>query len=327
MGMNNSEKSLDQVSKKLIAYLRTALNNDNVRYDVPLTPILGGYETSIFHFKLKGVRSELARPLVLRLFQESRNPEQVTGESAVQNALAAQGYPVVSVSFTSTDKEHLGGAFLIMDFLPGETMLAAADEDMPLMLGKAHAALHDIDPTPLIEGARALGFEEQSYRLGGRLGRLFAKCRLFPWLEESVQWLIENRPPEPESLAICHGDFHPQNILVKDGEVTGVLDWAGFVIADAVMDVAFTMVILSIAAKHLTPTHDWDEVMSKYLDAYRSERPLDSEYLDYYRTLRCVAALVEGAEGQEVWTSPPLLNGLIKHVREIAGVRVAVPSL
>jgi len=324
--MNNAENSLDPVSDKLMAYLRTELNNTNISYDISLTPIVGGYEAFTYHFTLKGVQSELAKPLVLRLFQEYRNPDQAIGECAVQNALAAQGYPVPSVWFTGTDKAHLGGAFLIMDFLPGETMMAAADEDMPSMLGKAHAALHKIDPTPLRKALTVQGFEEQRYRISGRLNLLSTKCKIFPWLEESVQWLIENRPPEPEHLAICHGDFHPLNILVKDGNVTAVLDWPGFMIGDAIMDVAFTMVLCSIAARHLLPTQNWDDVMSKYLEAYRSERSSDVTYLDYYRILRCIMAFVDGAEGQEAWTSPSALKSLTGHVHDIAKIRVTLPG-
>ena len=320
--MNNVENSLDQVSDKLMAYLRTELNNANISYDIPLTPIVGGYEAFTYRFKLKSVQSELSKPLVLRLFREYANPYQAVSESAVQNALAAQGYPAPSVWFTGADKAHLGGAFLIMDFLPGETMLAAAHQDLPSMLGKAHAALHDMAPAPLLKALLAQGFEEQNYRLSGRLHWLTATGKSLPWLEESIQWLIENRPLEPDRLAICHGDFHPLNILVKDGNVTAVLDWPGFLIGDAVMDVAFTIVLCTIAAKVLLPTKNWAEIIPKYLEAYRSERSLNMAHLDYYRMLRCVTAFVNGAEGQEAWRSLPALKSLTEHVHDIAKIRV-----
>jgi aminoglycoside phosphotransferase (APT) family kinase protein len=324
--MNNSAKPLEQVSDKLMAYLRTELNNTNIGYDIPLTPIVGGYETFTYHFKLKGVQSELAKPLVLRLFQEYRDPGQAIGESTVQNALAALGYPVPSVLFTGTDKAHLGGAFLIMEFLPGESMLVAAEEDMPLLLGKAHAALHNIDPAPLQKALIVKGLDEHGYRLNGRLNGWSNKSKIFPWLEESVQWLIKNRPPEPKDLAICHGDFHPLNILIKDGKVTAVLDWPGFMIGDAIMDVAFTMVLCSAVARHLLPTQNWDNFMSKYLEAYKSERPPDMTNLDYYRMLRCIIAFVDGAEGQEIWTTPSILTNLIGHVHDITKINVVLPG-
>jgi aminoglycoside phosphotransferase (APT) family kinase protein len=324
--MNNVRNSLEQISDKLLAYLRTKLNNTDVSYDISLTPMVGGYEAFTYRFKLKGVQSELDKPLVLRLFQEYRNPEQAISEGAVQNALAAQGYPVPSVWFTSTDKAYISGAFLIMDFLPGETMLTANVAEMPSMLGKAHAVLHNLDPTPLRKTLNFQGFIEQRYQLSGRLKWLTTKSKILPWLEESVQWLIENRPPEPDNLVICHGDFHPMNILVKNGKVTGVLDWPGFMIGDAIMDVAFTKVLCTIAARHLLPTQNWDEVISRYLAEYRIERFLDMTYLDYYRTLKCIIALVDGAEGQEAWISPSALESLAKHIHDITKIRVALPG-
>jgi aminoglycoside phosphotransferase (APT) family kinase protein len=324
--MNKAKYSLDQLSDKLLGYLKIELSNTDIGYDISLTPIIGGYETVTYRFKLKGVQSELARPLVLRLFQEYRNPEQAISESVVQNALAAQGYPVPSVWLTSTNKAHIGGAFLIMDFLPGETMLAAADENMPSMLGKTHAALHNIDSTPLLKKITAQNLEEHRFRLSGRFKWLTNKVKVLSWLDESVQWLIEHRPPEPGNLVICHGDFHPMNILVKNGKVTGVLDWPGFMIGDAIMDVAFTMVLCNIPARHLLPTQNWDEVISRYLAAYRNERSLEMTYLDYYRTLRCIIALVDGAEGQKVWSTPLALNSLTELIHDIAKIHVALPD-
>jgi aminoglycoside phosphotransferase (APT) family kinase protein len=142
------------------------------------------------------------------------------------------------------------------------------------------------------------------YRLNRQLIELSTKGKNLPWLKESAQWLIENRPPEPEDLVICHGDFHSLNILIKGGKVSAVLDWPGFMIGEAVMDVAFTMVLSSTVAGYLLPTQNWDKVMSTYLKAYNSERSLDMTHMDYYRMLRCFIAFVDGAEGQELWTMP-----------------------
>jgi hypothetical protein len=55
-------------------------------------------------------------------------------------------------------------------------------------------------------------------------------------------------------------------------------------------------------------------------------RPLDGEHLDYYRTLRCVMALVEGAEGQEVWARPATVARLTEWIQQTAGIRVMPPG-
>ena len=55
-----------------------------------------------------------------------------------------------------------------------------------------------------------------------------------------MRWHRERRPPEPGRRAICHGDFHPQNILSEGGVVTGVLDWPNALVAHPAYDVAST---------------------------------------------------------------------------------------
>jgi hypothetical protein len=62
-----------------------------------------------------------------------------------------------------------GGAFFIMEFLEGELMMNVSFETIPGLLGKTHAALHDIDPEPLLNSLRERGLDERRYRLAGRL--------------------------------------------------------------------------------------------------------------------------------------------------------------
>lgn len=322
--MIDSDLSLKQVSDNLIAYLRSELNDATISYDIPLTPIVGGYETRTFRFKLKGVKASLSNPLVLRLFRHFHKSERAIWESVLQNALAGQGYPVPSVHLTCTNKSHLGGEFLLMDFLPGQMMLAVAGQQLPVMLGTTHAALHQLAPEPLTLALRAQGACDSDFRLSGRLSRLSDKAKTFPWLADIMPWLQENRSPEPERLSICHGDFHALNILVKDRKVSGVLDWSGFLIADPILDVAYTVLLTTIAAKHLMPINNWQELIAAYLEAYRSVQMLELASLDYYRVLRCVIAFVDGAEGQALWREPGILKTLTEMVFDVTKIRVSL---
>ena len=285
----------------------------------------GGFETRMFRFQMDAAPEELAGPLVLRVFPASQGPDRAVWESSVQNSLADQGYPVPRVYFAGTDTRGLGGPFVVMQFLPGETMLEAEFDRVPAMLGTAHAALHSLQPEPLIEVLRARGIAEQRFRFSGRLAWLSGRGSEHPWLTEALQWLVDNRPPEPAQLSVCHGDFHPLNILVRDGEVSAILDWSGFAVADAVMDVAFTVVLFAIAAREILPIDDVDTMLASYHATYASVRSLDAEHLDYYRTLRCAMALVEGAEGQEVWARPGAVARLTEWIKQSTGISVSVP--
>ena len=224
---------------------------------------------------------------------------------------------------TCTDKSILGGAFFIMEYLPGDNIISAPPETIPDLLGETHAALHRIDPA-LVSTAQGFATYENSFV--GRLDWLNRSANEYPWLRENVDWLIENCPSKSERLAICHGDFHPFNILFEHGKVTGVLDWPGFIIADPVLDVAFTLVYLTIPFRHLYPQIQWDYLTQGYLDVYRAQRSLDLTYLDYYRVLRCTTAFVDGADGQELWKHPVIEDSLVEYIHCATEIRVIPPN-
>jgi aminoglycoside phosphotransferase (APT) family kinase protein len=144
-----------------------------------------------------------------------------------------------------------------------------------------------------------------------------------------VDWLQVNRPPEPARLAICHGDFHPLNILVQDGKVTGVVDWPNFCIADPAWDVACTIWILTIPARYAFASQGqvyaeskWEQLLQIYLDTYRSRLPLDTTHIHYYRVLRSAQALWDGFKGQEIFQDPDIVAEIAEYVTSITGISI-----
>jgi aminoglycoside phosphotransferase (APT) family kinase protein len=331
-GKMKNVQDVKTLSDKLISYLRAKLGNPAIDLASPLARLQGGYETSIYRFELDGASNELSRPLVLRLYPQFYGTWNAIWESTVQNVLAGEGYPVAQAHLVCTDMSILGGAFFIMDHLPGQLLAAAPPESVPGLLGKTHAELHNIDPDPLIKALDDKDIAEYNYRLASRFNWLRDKADKLPWIRQGVNWLLDNRPPEPEWLAVCHGDFHALNILHADGKVTGVLDWPGFAIADPVFDVANSIVLITISGKHLAASMgdfssvDWDVVVDLYLAAYRAHRPLDDTNLDYYRVRRCVMALVQGVEGQKVWQHPLIVSDLLAYILDVTGIQVAMPA-
>ena len=80
------------------------------------------------------------------------------------------------------------------------------------------------------------------------------------------------------------------------------------------------------AARHLLPDLRAEEFIPRYLSGYRDVRTLDLQNLDYYRALRCVAALVAGKEGQEIWNIPAMAKDLIHLIRDVTGIRIGIPG-
>jgi aminoglycoside phosphotransferase (APT) family kinase protein len=328
----NNIRDAKALSDKLIAYLRAKLGNPAIDFAAPLTRLQGGYETTTYRFELDGASDELSGPLVLRLYPQFYGTRNAIWESTVQNVLAGEGYPVARVHVVCTDMTVLGGAFFIMDRLPGQLLAMAPRESVPRLLGKTQAELHNIDPAPLIKALDDKRIAERDYRLTSRFDWLGDRADKLGWIRQGVSWLLDNRPPEPEYLSACHGDFHPFNILYDEGEVTGVLDWPGFAIADPIFDVANSVVLITIPPKHLAASMgdfssvDWDLMADLYVAAYRAHRPLDETNLDYYRVRRCVLALVQGVEGQKVWQHPLIVRDLLAYILDVTGIQITLPA-
>lgn len=313
--------------------MRNKLNNPLIDYESHPTQLQGGFETHIYRFQLKNAYKEYSNPLILRLYPKFYGSGNAVWESGIQNVLAAQGYPVAKAHLVCMDMFILGGAFFIMDFMPGQPLVSLPMEAVPHILGSTHATLHKIDPDTIIKSLVAHGIDESALRLSNRFGWLQEKANQFPWLKAAINWLIENRPPEPEQLSICHGDFHPLNILVQDGSVTGVLDWPGFLIGDPVLDIANTIVLSKIPFKYLAPTLgldvsaiNFETFIEAYLDAYQMEHALDQSHLAYYRVRRCVNAFIQGAEGQVVWQHPLIAQDLLAYIRSVTDIQITMPG-
>ena len=326
--MDISYKNLNQVSDNLLSFLREELGDKEVDYEIRPSRIHGGNETYIFHFKLKNVHPSLSEPMVVRIIRKGLGfpPNHVIKESIVHNSLADQGLLVPYVHYHCIDQTYLGEQFMIMDFLPGEMLHLVFGPDTYTVLGKMHAALHDINPSHLNEDMIKEGLEVRNYTIEGRFDRLLEAIERFPWLKEIVVWLIENRPSECENPSICHGDFHEGNLLAKDGKVTGILDWSGCQIGDPLMDVAATLVLQKAVFKHYVPSYDSNRASQIYLQSYGQEKELNNQYLEYFQLFRYTSALTAAAHGNWFWSQPPILKELINNIYDISKIHVIIPE-
>ena len=320
---------LDKMSVKLIDYLCKELDSESVTYLEPLTRLTGGYETFICRFQLSGVDERLSRPLILRVFAEHSSQGQPVMENTVHNVMADLGFPVPVVHSTCMDKAVLGNAFLIMDFSEGDTLLESglAFDQIFKILGNLHAKMHSIDSEPIIQKIIEIGWDIGSFNFDGKLEWYQTQANVnFPWLIEAVEWLVKNRPRDPEVLRICHCDFHPLNILFKNNKVQAVLDWGGFLLADPVLDVAVTSWISTVVTRVLLPDLDPEQLRESYLNAYREIRPLDETNITYYRVSRSVMDLISGAQGQPIMAHPETIKLQLTSICEVTGIKIKVPS-
>ena len=151
-------RTIQGTDDKLISYIRSELQDQQLTYSTLPILVEGGYDTIIYRFQLEGASGELAEPLILRVFMGS-GANRTTFEGLVQEAVAGSGYPAPKVHFTCTDEGVLGAGFLVMELMPGRPMTKVPEDAIPGMLAEAHLHLHGIEADPIRGALESAGIK------------------------------------------------------------------------------------------------------------------------------------------------------------------------
>ncbi|MBE6663085.1 MAG: aminoglycoside phosphotransferase family protein [Ruminococcaceae bacterium] len=84
----------------------------------------------------------------------------------------------------------------------------------------------------------------------------------------------------PNHVKLCHGDFNPSNVIVKDNGEMFIIDWSHATQGNASADVARTYLIFKLSGA--------DEMAEKYLSLFCKKTGISRSY--YLRWLPIVAA-------------------------------------
>src|SRR5262249_26323410 len=259
---------------------------------------------------------------------------------------------------TESDPAILGGPFMVMRRVPGKPLGHAIEGfgagssfservrllfSIPAVLAgiidqwvEMQIRLHRLPAENLLRAVTAAGIDAGVITFEGQLSRLRAvveRCAL-AGLEPGLAWLHDHRPA-PAQAAICHGDFHPLNILADNGKPTGVIDWPNVVIAEPAMDVGSA--IANISAVPIGLPWPWrvaakaaiGVALRRYERAYRARGRLDDHAVRYYQVFRAVAQLVPvgaaraaGRAGSGAFHSEVGAGNLIALIKRLSGVSV-----
>jgi aminoglycoside phosphotransferase (APT) family kinase protein len=189
--------------------------------------------------------------------------------------------PVPKVYKLEEDSSIIGGEFIIMEKLEGRSYvpwskegkaffkIASTDTDIPKQFANHLIALHNLQ-------YKNIGIDQvfEDHGLGrgfidrklSELESLYLKYKIIydPVMTDALEWLKQHRPAA-QRLSLIHGDYRTGNMLYKENQLSGILDWEAAEIGDPLMDVAY------ICAK----ANQMDSSLACYL--------LDKEwFLDYY---------------------------------------------
>jgi uncharacterized protein (TIGR02172 family) len=170
---------------------------------------------------------------VLKLFYPSFSDERVHHEARVARAVHAAGLDVPAVGDIVELDGRLG---LVYERLAGVPMGRRMETRpwtvvrLSRRLGELHARMHEV--------AGFAGLPSQRARIEYKIG---AAKGLAPALRQRVLTALAEMP---DGDRLCHGDFHPWNVIVSGDRAT-VIDWIDAACGNPLADVARTSVILA----------------------------------------------------------------------------------
>ena len=216
---------------------------------------------------------------VLKLFHDWFSLEDIEYETKIARAVHASGVKSPAVGeLVQVD----GRNGLIYERANGISMLEVFQRApwKVFRLGKTLAALH-VQMHDCV-------FEADVPDQRGRLQRKIKRADALPASLKAA--LLESLQSLPEGDRVCHGDFHPANVLMNENDST-IIDWIDAARGNPLADVARTSIILLGAANSETQNFILKILINTFHSAYLREyfrlRPNGKD--EYQRWLPIVA--------------------------------------
>ena len=267
-----------------------------VRAVTPTATDAEGFDSEIHYLHLggPGLPPEWSAPIVLRVKSDADRLTEAEREAAVQAWLADRDYPAPRVLHVFAPGELLARPAQVMERAPGVTMLERvrrAPWSTPRLLrrlARLQARLHGLAVEDFPPGDDLV---DHRLRLPRRVADELDHRGLTEALEriDRLAAALRDAPP-----SVCHGDFHPLNVIV-DGEDASVVDWTDAGVGDRHGDVARTVVLLDVAwiaaggaAERGALRVLGPRLARRYRRAYEQHLPLDPRRLARWAPLHLV---------------------------------------
>jgi len=296
---------------------------DNLVYAAKPQPIGGGFWAEILTFRLDGAPPPLQGDLVAKITPSGLHGER---EAYVQGAVADQGYPAPSVLASGIGPQNPDGCYFVMPKVEGAPPLAAASPGalarsvpslavrLPGLLAGLAVRLHRLDPAPLRAAMQSqpgwpIDVDDLVADMASAADQLTDKR-----LAGAIRTLLAERPRPESREVICHGDFHPLNVIVGAHGAT-VVDWTAARHGPPAFDVAFTALLLAhppidVGPALARPLHLAGRWLSnRFIAGYRRRAraagwDLPPAELSWYQQLHAARILIDVSERADVGDHP-----------------------
>ncbi len=205
--------------------------------DLPIEHVDAGWDNEMFR---------LGSSLAVRLPRREIAAGLIQNEQRWLPTLAARlSLPIPSPVRVGLPGRTYPWRWSIVPWLAGSPAdVVPPDASQALPLAKFLRALHQPAPSDApVNPFRAPPLSERTGDIA-RLNRLREKTSLITPAVEAA-WTQGRQTTPATDKCWLHGDLHPRNVLVRDGIITGIIDWGDITAGDRAVDLASIWMLLS----------------------------------------------------------------------------------
>lgn len=249
-----------------------------------ISPVAGGMDTEIW-------RIEQGDDLTsaLRIFRENQALEAAFERIAISAAAEAIAVPELRAAGT-----WQGRPVSLISWRDGTTLGAALLESL----------------------SRAWELGELLGQTQARLHKLPAPDGLDDFGERWSRWAGVEPAEGMQGRQLLHGDFHPMNVLIDEGAISGVIDWTNAGSGDPRLDAARTVVIMSAATLPDTEIgyDELEEMRSQLIEGWRAG-------------YESVAGPLEGFQPFLTWAATVTMHDLAQKPPGMPGIQMMIERI
>ena len=249
------------------------------------TPIAHGHTADVFNWD---------DGHILKLFHNWFEIGNIEYELKIARAVHASGVKTPAVGELVQVEGRIG---LIYERAEGESMLRLFQRNpwklfnYARILAQLHADMHDSIVDADVPDQR------------GRLQRKINQADALPTPLKTA--LLDSLASLPDSDRVCHGDFHPDNVLLSGNDAI-IIDWIDATRGNPLADVARTSIILLGATASSQIANPIQKIFvrnfhSAYLREYFRLRPRGQDEYRLWLPIVAGARLNEGMPELETW--------------------------
>ncbi len=211
---------------------------------------------------------------VLKVFDKDFPKDEVFHEAFVTTRVEnIEGLNVAKILGIYMDEE--GRWTIEKEYIEGRTLKQLMDENPDKM---------DEYITKLVD-LQLFVFSKKAPLLEKMKGKIAYQINGLNTIDSSTRYeLLTRLESMPKHFKLCHGDFAPSNIIVKDDGTMYLIDWVHATQGNASADVARTYITLLL---------EDEKVAKKYYDEFCSKTKTDTSYINKWLSIVAAANLTK----------------------------------